>query len=166
MQLQAIETLRVTFQNILLHVIGDGPLEAELTKEIEDRGLKEHVILHGYKSGSQLSPFFTQSDCFVLTSDFEGYGMVIVEAATAGLPIVMTDVGCAGDVVVDEKSALIVPPKDTSAFVHALKRLIEDEALRDRLKKEALLSVAQLPTFDTVLAKYKASWEHALENKR
>ena len=166
MQLQAIETLCTKFPNILLHIVGDGPLETQLKEEIEDRSLGDHVILHGYKSGTQLSPFFTQSDCFVLTSDFEGYGMVIVEAATAGLPIVMTDVGCAGDVVVNEKSAVIVPPKDVNAFTYALERLIEDSSLRGRLKKEAFLSVANLPSFADVLDKYKASWEHALENKR
>lgn len=166
MQLQAIETLHTELPRVLLHIVGDGPLEDDLLKEIEERGIGKHVVLEGYKAGQELNPFFTESDCFVLTSDFEGYGMVVVEAATAGLPIVMTDVGCAGEVVVDKKSGIVIPPRDAMAFTDALRKIIEDENLRNTLKEGALRSIAELPSFDTVLQKYKASWDQALENRK
>lgn len=166
MQLSAIEKLCLEFPHILLHVVGDGPLEKQLTEEILKRGIQNNVILHGFKSGVTLNPFFTESDCFVLTSDFEGYGMVIIEASTAGLPIVMTDVGCAGEVIINEKSGIIVPAKNTEAFTSALRRIITDDVLRKKLSEEAKHAIAQLPSFDTVLEKYKASWSQALANKR
>ena len=123
------------------------------------------VFVPRAKFGSELSAFFTQSDCFVLTSDFEGFGMVVVEAATAGTPIVMTNVGCAGEVVEDRVSALIVEPKDEEAFTQVLLHVIEDEELRTRLGQNAQRSIAELPTFDMVLDKYRASWEQALGNR-
>lgn len=165
MQLEAMAVLKEKFPQILLHIIGDGPLQAELQKSIHEKSLDDTVILHGFKSGADLSPFFTQSDCFVLTSNFEGYGMVVIEAATASLPIVMTDVGCAGEVIIDQESGLIVPPLDTVAFTDALERMIEDQVFRTAVAKGAQASIALLPSFDTVLAKYKASWEQALANK-
>jgi len=165
MQLQAIAALSKEFPDVLLHVVGNGSLQETLEKEIQDLGIGQNVILEGFKSGTDLSPFFTQSDCFVLTSDFEGYGMVIIEAATAGLPIVMTDVGCAGEVIINEKSGMIVLAKDTQAFTQAVRKVITDSALRASLKEGALQSIAELPSFDTVLEKYTASWQQALQNR-
>lgn len=165
MQLEAMSMLKEKFPQILLHIIGDGPLQAELQKSISEKSLDDTVILHGFKSGADLSPFFTQSDCFVLTSNFEGYGMVVIEAATASLPIVMTDVGCAGEVIIDQESGLIVPPADTVSFTNALERMITDKVFRVAVGRGAQSSIALLPSFDTVLGKYKASWEQALTNK-
>jgi glycosyltransferase involved in cell wall biosynthesis len=165
MQLQAVASLCVEFPHILLHIVGDGPLEEAIQTEVRDLHIENHVVLEGFKSGVSLSPFFTQSDSFVLTSNFEGYGMVVVEAATAGLPIVMTDVGCAGEVIINNKSGIIVPPQDTVAFIKALRSLILDETLRARLGQGARESVAQLPSFDRVLENYKSSWQQALDNR-
>lgn len=166
MQLAAIATLKAQYPQLLLHIVGDGPLRAALQAEIVQRGLTEHVMLHGYQAGIDLSTFFTASDCFVLTSDFEGYGMVVIEAAKAGLPIVMTEVGCAGEVVHDGTSALIVPPRDTAAFTAALERVLTDAALRARLAAGAAQASEQLPSFATVLAEYQASWQQALAHRR
>lgn len=165
MQLEAVAQLTTSLPNVLLHIVGDGPLKNELEQHIQRLQLQKHVILHGYRSGAALSPFFTQTDCFVLTSDFEGYGMVVIEAATAGLPIVMTNVGCAGEIIIDGESGLVVPPRDLSAFVQAIRRILEDALLREKLAQGALRSIAKLPSFDTVLEQYKKSWQKALANK-
>ena len=165
MQLTAIARLQDSFPNLLLHIVGEGPLHDALQQQIETMHLQEHVILEGFKSGPELSPFFSQSDCFVLTSDFEGYGMVVIEAATAGLPIVMTDVGCAGEVIVNEQSGLVIPPKATDQLQHALEKIITNQTLRTHLKEGALSSIRDLPTFETVLERYKASWQQALDNR-
>ena len=165
MQIDTVLVLKEKYPQILLHIVGDGPLHDELKQYIENQNLTNWVILHGFKSGVELSPFFTQSDCFLLTSDFEGYGMVVIEAATAGLPIVMTDVGCAGEVILNNESGLIIPVRDTKACSVALTQILEDPMLRNQLAIGAQAAIAQLPTFDTVLDAYKASWQQALTNR-
>lgn len=165
MQIEAIARLNHEFPQIMLHILGDGPLHAELKEEIEKRGLSTHVLLHGYKSGAALSAYLTEGDCYVLTSDFEGYGMAVIEAATAGLPIVMTDVGCAGEVIKDGESGLVVPVEDADAFTQALRSVIADRALRERLRSGAQKCIAELPSFDTVLERYQASWQQALAHR-
>jgi glycosyltransferase involved in cell wall biosynthesis len=164
MQLYAIAALKEAFPQILLHIVGDGPEREALAAEIERLGLQGHVILQGFKSGLALRPFFSESDCFVLTSDFEGYGMVVVEAATAGTPIVMTEVGCAGELIQDGESGRIVPPRDTEAFTDALRQVISDDGFRKHLSEGAKKAIAELPTFDTVLEKYLAAWRFAIDN--
>lgn len=165
MQLQAVQSLRTLFPNLLLHIVGNGPEKNILKEQVDALGIASHVVFHGPKYKTELGSFFAQSDCFVLTSDYEGYGMVAVEAAYARLPIIMTDVGCAGEMVVNEESALVVPVGDTTAFTTALRRMIEENGLRDRLKDKAYESVTKLPTFEVVLEKYVESWKMAFQNK-
>ena len=69
-----------------LLVVGDGPLRAELQARIEASGLSDAVFLTG--SLSNPFPALAAADCFVLSSDYEGQPMVLLEAAVAGLPIV------------------------------------------------------------------------------
>ena len=69
-----------------LLVVGDGPLRVELQARIEARGLTDAVILTG--SLSNPFPALAAADCFVLSSDYEGQPMVLLEAAVVGLPIV------------------------------------------------------------------------------
>jgi glycosyltransferase involved in cell wall biosynthesis len=78
----------------------------------------------------------------------------------------MTDVGCAGEVVKDEESALVVPVNDVDVYTEALRRMLTDEDLRVRLRDKASRSVAELPTFDMVLQKYIASWQHAAHKNK
>lgn len=165
LQLQAVKELRKVHPRILLHIVGEGPLQSELHSQIQYLEMGDAVMLHGYKTGQDLVDLYSRADCFVLTSDFEGYGMVVVEAAAAGLPIVMTDVGCAGDFIVHEVNGLIVPVGDVRAVVAALERLINDPLMRKRLGEQACHSTHSLLSFEATFDKYVRSWQHTFHNK-
>ncbi len=165
MQIDAIKELKEKFPHIMLHIVGTGPDEMELKKRVASLGLENHVIFHGYQTGFTLGMFYMECDCFLLTSDYEGWGMVIIEAATAGLPIIMTDVGCAGELILNEKSGLIIPPKDPQALKEAMVRVIQDGSLREKLSIGATGALALLPSFDTILLQYKGNWERALAHR-
>ncbi len=162
LQLAALKTVVATSPKVLLHILGNGPEEEKLKALVVSLGLSEHVIFHGYQSGYHLGLFYQACDCFLLTSDYEGWGMVIVEAATAGLPVIMTDVGCAGELIIDETSGLIVPPGDTAAITAAMRRVVDDGALRQRLSVGALHALQALPAFPQLLTEYKENWDLAL----
>lgn len=78
-----------TLPEASLHILGSGPLEEDLKKQIASKSLDNNVFLEGFKD----NPFglLGQSDLFVLSSDFEGFGNVIVEALSLGLNVVSTD---------------------------------------------------------------------------
>jgi len=91
--------------------------------------------------------------------------MAIVEAANHGLPIIMTDVGCAGELIENEKSGLIIPVDNQIKLEEAMVRIIKDDSLRKKLAEGALSAVKKLPSKEETLALYKQSWEKARQNK-
>jgi glycosyltransferase involved in cell wall biosynthesis len=165
LQFSAIANLKDEFPNILLHVVGDGEELINLKQLVQDLGIENNVIFHGAKYHAELGTFFTQSDCFILSSDSEGWGMVVIEAATAGLPIVMTDVGCAGSAIINEESGLIVPVGDEEEMTKALKRILNDSSLRESLHKGSLQAIKTIATFDEIANGCVASWQMAVKNK-
>jgi phosphatidyl-myo-inositol dimannoside synthase len=164
LQLQALKSIVAESPKVLLHIVGNGPEEASLKAAVSRLGLTEHVIFHGYQSGYRLGLFYIACDAFLLTSDYEGWGMVIIEAATAGLPIIMTDVGCAGELIVDEVSGLVIKTDDAALLTDAMRRIVADSALRQKLSVGALHALNSLPTFPVLLAEYRQNWELALKN--
>ncbi len=165
LQLEAIAALKQRFPQVMLHIVGDGPDEVRIKTLVSNLGLEKEVLFHGYQTGYALGMFYIECDCFLLTSDYEGWGMVIIEAATAGLPIIMTDVGCAREFIRDEKSGLVIPPQDGQALIGAMERVITDPELRQKLSVGAIQALAQLPSFDTILMRYKENWEVALSRR-
>ncbi len=163
MQLRALKDLLPTFPKLMLHIVGSGPDEAKLKRLVAELHIEAHVVFHGYQKGYMLGLFYTECDCFLLTSEYEGWGMVIVEAASAGMPIIMTDVGCAGELIINEESGLVIPVGDGEALNKAMKRLIEDQKLRNTLSVGATKALTTLPSFATLLEQYKQNWERALE---
>lgn len=103
--------------------------------------------------------YLKSADLFLLVSNYEGWGMAAIEAAAAGCPVLMTDVGCAGEVIVNDVSGIVAPVNDKSALVGGIIRLIEDGALREKIRRNALLAVQKLPTKKNYLARYRQSWE-------
>jgi glycosyltransferase involved in cell wall biosynthesis len=87
--------------------------------------------------------------------------MAIVEAMAAGLPVVMTDVGCAGEIVRNEETGLVVPVDDEKALALAIMRLLEDTQLRTTLPSAGKEEVGKLATKDETLELYRRSWRRA-----
>lgn len=165
LQIRGLKALVEEGYDALLHIVGDGPEAPTLKACAQELGLASRVVFHGYKTGMELGHFYIACDCFLLTSQYEGWGMVVIEAATAGLPIIMTDVGCAGELIVDGESGVVIPPLNGKALEDAMKRIIDDPTLRDRVSIGATKAVRALPTFEAVLKDYKKNWERALANR-
>jgi CDP-glycerol glycerophosphotransferase (TagB/SpsB family) len=89
-----------------LVIVGDGPLNEQLRKLVDTLGLTNSIIF----TGQQLNPYaiMAAADCFVMSSDYEGQPMVILEALVLGLPVVTVAFGSAGDALPDGVG-LIVP---------------------------------------------------------
>ncbi len=107
-------------KSVLLLIVGDGPEYQNLKFKIENLKLQHNVIIEPWTD--DLISYYKTADLFLLTSNYEGYGRTVVEAAAAGLPVVMTDVGVAIGKVVE------VGNKDQ--LVQAL-----DDILRRKLKR-------------------------------
>jgi len=119
-------------------VIGTGPLEGALRKEIAARGLSDRVVLLG--KVDDLRPYYLGCDFFVLpsVSTLEGFGIVQIEAMGVGKPVVSSDLPSGVTYVnVHGETGLTFHVGDDAAFAEACNRLLRDEELRVRLGENA-----------------------------
>ncbi len=118
-----------------------------LRQEIDaSRGLKDRITLTGAVVPATLDRLYASADIFVLPSLFEGYGMVLAEAMSRGLPIICTTGGAAAETVPDA-AAIKVAPGDVAALGAGLVRLMSDKKLRKRLEGASWEAGRQLPTW-------------------
>ncbi len=124
--------LRESDQRFRLLVCGEGPMEGELRKRLEDLGVADHADLLGYVPITDgLLDVYRSSHAFLHVSWTEGLPQTLFEAFAAGLPVVATAVGGVPDAV--GQAALLVEPGDAAAPAAQLKRLADDPALRGHL---------------------------------
>lgn len=95
----------------------------------------------------------------------EPFGLVALEAAAAGKPIVASDIGGLRDIVVDGETGFLVPPEDREALVGAMQRLIGDEGLRGRLGVSARERAGMFSPA-AIVPQFEQAYELALENRR
>lgn len=131
-----------------LTIAGDFLRDAEFSKhlarDIERRQLGERIAMAGAVSAARLTDLFAAADLFVLASRFEGYGMVLSEAAVHGLPIVATDVGAARKIVASG-AGVLAPPGDAVALREALRNVIASDETRRRMAEIARAHRDRLP---------------------
>jgi sugar transferase (PEP-CTERM/EpsH1 system associated) len=116
--LAAFASFRERRRDAHLTLIGDGPERAALEAHALDLGLWRAVTFAGERA--DVAPLYSAFDAFALSSLSEGISLTLLEAASAGLPIVATRVGGNPEVVVDGVTGILVPPGDPASFAEAL----------------------------------------------
>ncbi len=114
-----------------LVIVGDGSERSKLEEEVKTFGLEKNVVFEGWQN--DLVSYYKTADIFLNTTNYEGYGMSLVEASSHGLPIVTTDVGIVGDLLKDNESALVCSVGDKSCITAKIYRLLKDEKLAKTL---------------------------------
>ena len=124
-----------------LRVYGAGPALRNLRRQVLAAGLYNNVLLMG--STQQLGAELAKASIFALSSRFEGFGMVLIEAMSRGLPVVSFDCPRGpGEIITDGHDGLLVPAEDVDALGTALLRLVESPQERERMGAAALLAAA------------------------
>ena len=124
MALHALERL----PDATLLVVGDGEERARLERLAGDR-----VRFLGAQPREQVLRVLRAADVAVLSSRWENFPHVLVEALAVGTPVVATAVGGVPEIVEDGVNGLLVPAEDPEALAAALRRVLEEPGLRDRL---------------------------------
>jgi glycosyltransferase involved in cell wall biosynthesis len=122
-------------QNPKLHIrlilVGEGPERPHLSSLCERLKLGEEVTLTGHQD--DIGPYYAIADLFVLPSHSEGSPNVLLEAMSAGIPVIATNAGGIPELATHETDALLVEKKDVDALAGAISRLLADAELRKRL---------------------------------
>jgi glycosyltransferase involved in cell wall biosynthesis len=115
-----------------LELRGAGPLEPELRAQAERLGVP--VRFPGPVSPSELGDAYAGADVLALVSAYEPFGVTLREGAAAGLPLIASRrAGAVGDFAVEGENALIIDPDDRRQIAAALRRLVREPDLRERL---------------------------------
>jgi glycosyltransferase involved in cell wall biosynthesis len=136
-----------------LNIYGQGADRPRIEREIVRRNLAGNVTLHGAIPHPQSA--LTHSGLLVLPSLAEGFGLVLIEAMAAAVPIVATNVPGIADVIQPEKTGLLVSPSNPASLAAAIRRVIEDRPLRAQLILNASREVQQRFTWNPILDQYR-----------
>ena len=132
--LDAVQTLDKSLSPHLV-IVGEGPERSRIEGRIRALNLTGSVTLTGQQDSAK--PFYGIASVAVLSSRSEGSPNALIEAMAAGVPVVATRVGGIPEIVADEKSALLVTAGDSAAMNKAIRRLLTDRTLAQRLTVES-----------------------------
>lgn len=132
--LRIIQKISVKRRDFTITMVGEGPDWNYSKKYATDLGLKNETIsFPGLKNQEELGKEFNNSDFLVLSSHYETFGIVIIEAMACGLPVVSTEVGIASSVITSD-NGLLVPAGDEQALQEAVEKMLDHCGSYDRPK--------------------------------
>lgn len=156
----ALQKLRETHNSAKLTMVGpdkgDGAL-AQLHETIKITHLKDQVSVVGAINKTDVAKTMSQYDIFINTTNVDNTPISVIEAMATGLCIVSTDVGGLPYLLTHEHDALLVPPDDAEAMANAIRRILTEPGLAERLSRNARATAEQfdwsviLPQWETLL---------------
>lgn len=148
--IDAIAIIAQEHPNILLMLIGDGSKRAELEAYVREKGLEKHVRFVGQVKYENVGPLVAMSNAFARTPRAEGFGIVFLEAMSAGVPVLGTNVGGIPDFIENGVTGLLCEARDVDSIATALRRLVTDALLRERLVANATAMVHERYDWDVI----------------
>lgn len=153
-------------QDATLVIVGSGTglmhdCEAELHACIERFGLGRQVVTTGFVDN--VEDYLQASDIFALPTMDEAFGLALVEAMACGIAAVASRIGGIKDIIDPEENGLLIEPRDRAALEAALRRLLAEPDLRQRLATAAMATVASRYRTDAVLESYASLFRRLAE---
>jgi glycosyltransferase involved in cell wall biosynthesis len=137
--IEAIPHIVRDFPRARFLFVGDGELKEELTGQVEQAGLSDFVRFLGVRE--DVPQLLAISDLFVLPSLWEGLSNAVLEAMAAGVPVIASNVEGAPELIVHEKTGLLVSPADANALKQSVQHLLINESLRTSIAEASKESV-------------------------
>jgi len=134
---EAFHILSKRLKNLQLRIVGDGEMREELSKRINFLNLGSYVKILGYVPYHSVKDQLSNASIFVLPSRSEGLPNVLLQAMAAGLPIVATRVGGIPSLIRDGENGLLVTADDPEELAEAIKKLLMNRDLAERLGRNA-----------------------------
>jgi glycosyltransferase involved in cell wall biosynthesis len=139
--IEAAELVCDKIQDAKFIIVGSGPLYHKLEDQIEKAGLRERVVLTGFRN--DVGNIIRSLDVFVMPSLYEGVPMTLLEAMILSKPIIASNVGGIPEVVKNGYNGILIPPKDENLIYENCVYLYENKNVRDFLGKNAHYTVLE-----------------------
>ena len=147
--LEACANLQKKGLDYVCHFIGGGPDLKSLTSLAEQSGISTRVHFHGQQTRERIAQILQGADVLVApsvpTSDGrrEGIPVVLIEAMSSGVPVIASNLSGIPELVINEQTGLLTPPRDVAALTKALERYYHDPALRQQLGQSGRRKVTE-----------------------
>jgi glycosyltransferase involved in cell wall biosynthesis len=153
--------------NFIYLVAGDGPEAPRLRNLVTELGLAEYVRLLGRVDDAELTFLYTGADAFIMPNipqlyDHEGFGLVAIEAAAHGLPVIAARLEGIQDAVIEGTSGYLLPPQNVEAWMNCLRRCLVESQILERLRFCAREAVSARFRWDNIAECYLAVFREAL----
>ena len=125
-------------KDVLFLWVGDGDMMADVKLEVESRGLENKVLLPGFQSN--IHEWMYSLDILFFPSFSEGFPTTILDSFQLGVPVIASNVGGIPEIISDGENGLLSDPEDTSTFIKGILQLIDDPALLNKIRKNAMRS--------------------------
>ena len=144
MVIRAVSHVVKQFPNVVYMIVGKGREEQRLKKLADNLKLQDLVVFAGFVADESLPDYYNLCDVFVLPNreteshdqlkgDYEGFGVVFLEASACGKPVIAGKSGGSCEAVVDGTTGLMVDPRSESEIAHAIERILADKNFANRL---------------------------------
>lgn len=156
-QLRAFAMASQKASGLKMALAGEGPLRKELENLARNLQVADRVIFLGHTNDVPL--LLRSLDVFTMASKFEPYGVALLEAKAAGLPIISTSASSSPEIVVHGKSGLVCPAGDYETLSDAFVEIATDGTMRKQLGQQALKEVKEQNALGVVIGRYQQLYD-------
>lgn len=161
--LEAYRTVSDKRKDAVLILAGWGPLQQKLENLAHQLGIMQNVIFTGKLSQEQVIEVLAITDLFVLSSHWEGFGLVLAEAMAASIAVVSTNTDGACEVVEDGKTGMLVPIGNPQMIAEAALGLLENPETMDKMGQAGFERVSRLFNTDRFIKGYETAYQSLLK---
>ncbi len=155
--LQATKYILESGRRVQLLVVGDGPLRRDLQDLAKKLEIEQHVIFTGFQS--DIPNILGLFDVFAIPSLWEGHPLSIIEAMLAGKPVVASKIGGTIEVVLDNKTGILVPPGKPKVLAEAICTLLDSPAKRRKMGEKGRQRAIRHFSIDRMVRDYEEFYD-------
>ncbi len=160
--INALPLIIKKYPDFVLNIVGTGSLEKELKEQVNNLNLQDKVIFWGQR----LDPenILPKMDLFILSSLWEGLGVVLLEAQAVGLPVITSDIPGIKEVVEDNKTGLVFKPQNPHDLFKNLDKLLSDAELQKKIVENAHKQIKEKFTVEKMINGYSDLYLELIKN--
>lgn len=161
--LDAMSVVVKKHPNAVLLILGEGQTKSKIENQSKELGISDNVILAGFRN--DIPAVLREIDILVHPARMEGLGIAILQAMSAGIPVIASEVGGIPEAVKDGVNGILIPPMDSVAIQNALIRLLDDPALRLKMGAEGKRIVEEEFSVDCMVEGVLSVYRTLLKSK-
>jgi glycosyltransferase involved in cell wall biosynthesis len=142
--LKILKILSNIRSDIVLDIVGDGEDHVRLEKYVRDNNLTKFIVFHGFKQKSDIPKFMAKADCFLFQTDFDIWGLVLVEAMASGVPCISSiHAGATIDLIKDGETGFAMDFSETEKVADKIQWIFNNPEIAKEIAKNSILFVSE-----------------------